>query len=264
MSEGQAPRSERFTTSQLVIAAAALAAIGFVLLIGSRGDGDPSAATTPTSQQDAPDAAPSGDQPEATDVVTSTPTDGPDDATPPPLPSGIQRPGPTQAPDPATVDRSSPSKIAIAAVTAAYSMDTATDDDPYDALARVAPWLGEPHDSDAYDLDDLGDLVADDWDTWTEHDAYASINVIQDVISNDAVSPEARGDTATEAMRKVAVSFTPLGRDGWNGSVADHTWYVHLGRGSESDGWQIVEMRRPEFAPTAPPLPTSLPTASPT
>lgn len=265
----EAPQREKFTVAQLVLAAAALAVVGLVLIFGFGGDdSDEPGTSQPASQADGDDAGAAdddggdGDDANSAPDVTSSPepsTTADDETSPPPLPPGMERPGPTEAPDPATVDHQSPSQIALAALTAAYSMDTTTDESPADAMQRVEPWLADTWKSREYDLKDLEDEVEDDWNDWADHDGYASINVIQDVISNDAVSPQERGDTETTAMRKIAVSFTPLGRDGWNGQLEDATWYVHMERPSASDPWTIVEMRRPVFDPTTRPLPTGSP-----
>ncbi|PSL01365.1 hypothetical protein CLV30_11495 [Haloactinopolyspora alba] len=264
----ESTRTERLSTGQLVLAAAALAVLGLMLIFGFGSSGEAGeAGTGETAAQpraatdDDTDAGEHDSAPESQDSPTPADSASPTSSSRPPLtpPPGIERPGPTQAPEPSTVDETSPSQLALAAVTAAYSMDSTTDADPEEALRRAEPWLAEPYDADVYDLERLGEDVEDDWDTWAEHDAYASINTIQDVISNDQTAPAERGDTATTAMRKIAVSFTPLGRDGWNGSVSDDTWYVHLERQSKSDPWHITEMRRPEFSPTFQPLPTGTP-----
>ena len=269
MPDDVAPPREKFTTAQLVLAAVALAVVGLVLIFGFGSDDTAEPGTSQHAGQDdgddahaADDGGGDGDAGSAPDVTSSPEpsTTADDETSPPPLPSGMERPGPKEAPDPATVDHQSPSQISLAALTAAYSMDTTTDESPSDAMQRVEPWLADRWKSREYDLKDLEDEVEDDWGTWADHDGYASINTIQDVISNDAVSPEDRGDTETTAMRKIAVSFTPLGRDGWNGELTDETWYVHLERTSSSEPWTIVEMRRPVFNPTTRPMPTSSPT----
>ncbi len=262
--ESPAPRTEKFTLRQLMIAAAALAVLGFFLLFEPFSGNDSESTAEPTASQ-------SGDESEATPGHTHnspSPTGGDDSGTstpddePPELPPGMERDGPTQAPDPDAIDDRSATDVALAAVTAVYSLDTATDDEPEDGMLRVEPWLQQPYDDEEYDLRSFANMIDDDWDAWVEHDGYASINTIQDVVSNDARSPEDRGDTATEAMRKIAVSFTPLGRDGWNGALSEHTWYVHVGRSSQSDPWQITEMRRPYVDPTNQPMPTTTPSPS--
>ncbi|MBB5787182.1 hypothetical protein [Jiangella mangrovi] len=260
----------------LVGAAVVLAVVGLLLVLGGGGDdGDspgsvggaaggrpgerPSEAAPPADDPSpgpgadqetvAPDAGtgepqrtPSTageDEPlEPSDTPTAQPTPGPRQT--PTLPPGMRQPEPVEVPDPGTVDGDDPTAVAVAALTAAYSFDTATDTSSADAMDRAQVWLAAPYDSSAYDLDGLRQDVERDWERWSGHQAFASINGI-DPHTTDVDTP----DTATRAERRFYVRMTPIGRDAWNGPLVEHQWFAFLERASADDQWRIVELQTP-------------------
>jgi hypothetical protein len=257
----------------LVGAAVVLAVVGLLLVIGGGGDDggssgpvggsaagppseSPSAATSadgepPGDEQqpapaDATTAEPqrtpsptSADEPlEPSDTPTAQPTPGPRQT--PTLPPGMRQPEPVAVPDPATVDGGDATAVALAALTAAYSFDTAHDASSADAMGRAQTWLAEPYDSSAYDLDGLRQDVERDWESWSRHQAFASINGI-DPHTTDVDNP----DTATRAERRFYVRMTPIGRDAWNGPLVEHQWFAFLQRASADDQWRVVELQTP-------------------
>lgn len=264
----------------LIGAAAVLAVVGFLLVFGGGGDdGEPggsaggSAGTPPgtgasagaddpiaaptegdaggtPSPDDQPDdrpaGTPSGDgtgddaaEPlEPSGTPTARPTPGPRQT--PTLPPGMRQPEPVVVPDPATVDGADPTAVAVAALTAAYSFDAATDASSDDAMQRVQTWLAAPYDSNAYDLDGLRQDVQRDWEQWAAHQAFASINAIEPH-TTDVDTP----DTDTRAERRFYVRMTPIGRDAWNGPLVEHQWFAFLERDSAAGPWRIVELQTP-------------------
>jgi hypothetical protein len=259
----------------LVGAAVVLAVVGVLLILGGGGDdGDssapaggsaggapgepPSTAATSADEQPSndpgqepapadpttaePQRTPSStteDEPlEPSDTPTAQPTPGPRQT--PTLPPGMRQPEPVTVPDPATVDGADPTAVAVAALTAAYSFDTAHDASSADAMDRAQTWLAEPYDSSAYDLDGLRQDVERDWARWSQHQAFASINGI-DPHTTDVDTP----DTATRAERRFYVRMTPIGRDAWNGALVEHQWFAFLERASADDPWRVVELQTP-------------------
>lgn len=260
----------------LIGAAVVLAVVGFLLVFGGGGDdgGSPgsvagsaggppgespsAAATSAAGQPPGKDAAtapadqpqrtpspaeepaeePTAEPPAPTDTPTAPPTPAPRQT--PTLPPGMRQPEPVAVPEPADVDGSDPSAVAIAALTAAYSFDTARDTSSEDAMARAQPWLAGPYDDDAYDLDGLREDVERDWDRWIEHRAFASIIGI-DPHTTDVD----RRDTATRAERRFYVRMTPIGRDAWNGPLVEHQWFAFLERDSAESPWRVVELQTP-------------------
>lgn len=152
----------------------------------------------------------------------------------------MRQPEPVVVPDPAAVDDADPTAVAVAALTAAYSFDAASDASAEDAMARVQAWLAAPHDDAAYDLDGLRQDVQRDWEQWAQHQAFASINAI-DPHTTDVDTP----DTATRAERRFYVRMTPIGRDAWNGPLVEHQWFAFLARASAAEPWRIVELQTP-------------------
>ncbi|WP_116947851.1 RAD23 family protein [Jiangella endophytica] len=203
------------------------------------GDGAPppgdQPADTPTTAETSDDAS---EPLEPSDTPTARPTPGPRQT--PTLPPGMQQPEPVVVPDPATVDGADPTAVAVAALTAAYSFDAATDASSEDAMNRVQAWLAAPHDSSAYDLDGLRQDVQRDWEQWAAHQAFASINAIEPH-TTDVDTP----DTDTRAERRFYVRMTPIGRDAWNGALVEHQWFAFLERDSAADPWRIVELQTP-------------------
>lgn len=259
----------------LVGAAAALAVVGLLLVFGGGGDDGAGGGSAVVAAEDrrAPESAPetsgpaddtrltqpppdeptpagtgSDDEPgtetsseeplEPSDTPTAVPTPGPRQT--PTLPPGMDVPEPVVVPDPAAVDGTDPTAVAVAALTAAYSFDTAQDASAEAAMNRVQPWLAAPYDSTAYDLDGLRQDVQRDWERWAEHQAFASINAIEPH-STDVDTP----DTDTRAQRRFYVRMTPIGRDAWNGPLVEHQWFAFLERGSAADPWRIVELQTP-------------------
>ncbi|WP_203417012.1 hypothetical protein, partial [Jiangella ureilytica] len=158
----------------------------------------------------------------------------------PTLPPGMRQPEPVTVPDPATVDGGDPTAVAVAALTAAYSFDTAHDASSADAMDRAQTWLAAPYDSSAYDLDGLRQDVERDWERWSQHQAFASINGIEPH-TTDVDTP----DTATRAERRFYVRMTPIGRDAWNGPLVEHQWFAFLERASAGDPWRVVGLQTP-------------------
>ncbi|SDT68640.1 hypothetical protein [Jiangella sp. DSM 45060] len=260
----------------LVAAAAVLAVVGLLLVFGGGGDdggggsagGAAGAAPSPAASADpgtpddgdavTPDDAGSeppavppsdletdaatsddADEPlEPSDTPTAQPTPAPRQT--PTLPPGMRQPEPVVVPDPATVDDTDPTAVAVAALTAAYSFDAASDTSAEDAMARVQTWLAAPHDDAAYDLDGLQQDVQRDWEQWARHQAFASINAI-DPHTTDVDTP----DTATRAERRFYVRMTPIGRDAWNGPLVEHQWFAFLARASADEPWRVVELQTP-------------------
>lgn len=175
---------------------------------------------------------------EPSDTPTAAPTPAPRQT--PTLPPGMRQPEPVVVPDPATVDGADPTAVAVAALTAAYSFDTAQDASSEDAMARVQDWLAAPYDSTAYDLDGLSQDVQRDWEQWSEHQAFASINAIEPQTTDVDTA-----DTATRAERRFYVRMTPIGRDAWNGALVEHQWFAFLERASASEPWRLVELQTP-------------------
>ncbi|TDE12580.1 hypothetical protein [Jiangella asiatica] len=207
---------------------------------GGAGNEGSGAATTPGPTADgSPDPPADQDEPlEPTDTPTAAPTPAPRQT--PTLPPGMRLPEPVVVPDPVTVDGGNPSAVALAALTAAYSFDTAGDASASDAMARAEAWLTEEYASSAYDLEGLAQDVQRDWELWAEHQAFASINSIE-----PQTTDVDRPDTATQAERRFYVRVTPVGRDAWNGDLMVHQWFVFLARDSTTDEWRIVEMQTP-------------------
>ncbi|WP_053203690.1 hypothetical protein [Jiangella muralis] len=259
----------------LVAAAAVLAVVGLLLVLGGGGDdGDgggsaggsaggaprPGASAGPGDATDPadpgpPDAGDAGSDPPAdpptgagpsdteeplapSDTPTAQPTPAPRQT--PTLPPGMRQPEPVVVPDAATVDDADPTAVAVAALTAAYSFDAASDASAEDAMARVQGWLAAPHDSTAYDLDGLRQDVQRDWEQWAQHQAFASINAIEPHTTDVDTA-----DTATRAERRFYVRMTPIGRDAWNGPLVEHQWFAFLERASADDAWRIVELQTP-------------------
>ncbi|SDU32564.1 hypothetical protein [Jiangella alkaliphila] len=259
--------------SSLLLAgvAAVLAVVGLLLVFGGGGDDDGSGGSAEGSAgTDDPVAEPTGGGPDGNDAgVGTTPpdeqptgaessTEAGGDAEPlepsdtptaaptpaprqtPTLPPGMRQPEPVVVPDPATVDGADPTAVAVAALTAAYSFDTAQDASSEDAMARVQDWLAAPYDSTAYDLDGLSQDVQRDWEQWSAHQAFASINAIEPQTTDVDTA-----DTATRAERRFYVRMTPIGRDAWNGALVEHQWFAFLERASVSEPWRLVELQTP-------------------
>lgn len=187
---------------------------------------------------EAPPEEPGEEPLEPSDTPTAQPTPAPRQT--PTLPPGMSQPAPVAVPDPAAVDGHDPTAVAVAALTAAYSFDTAHDTSSDDAMSRTQPWLAAPYDSSTYDLDGLRQDVQRDWDQWAEHQAFASLNGI-DPHTTDVDTP----DTATRAERRFYVRMTPIGRDAWNGPLVEHQWFAFLERDSADDAWRIAELQTP-------------------
>lgn len=193
--------------------------------------GEPTDTTTSPAKTGGPDGDATGADPEATAGPRPTPT----------LPPGMRLPEPVQVPHPADVDGSDPSAVALAALTAVYSFDTTVDESSSDALARAEQWLAEEYGSQAYDLEGLErDVQREWWALWSEHHAFAAINSIEPHTTDFDTK-----DTAARAERRFYVRMTPVGRDAWNGNLVVHQWFVFLGRDTDSDDWEIVELRTP-------------------
>lgn len=217
---------------------------------GGDGAGDTPADGTSTADTDAPDRPGAGtgsepaepddhDEPLApSDTPTAAQTPAPRQT--PTLPPGMRLPEPAEVPDPATVDGNDPTAVVAAALTAAYSFDTAHDTSARDAMTRAQAWLTDEYSSSSYDLEGLEQDVQRDWPVWSEHQAFASISSVEPQ-TTDVDTP----DTATRAERRFYVRMTPVGRDAWNGALTVHQWFAFLTRDSAADPWKIVELQTP-------------------
>ncbi|WP_157254805.1 hypothetical protein [Nonomuraea typhae] len=143
----------------------------------------------------------------------------------------IPLPLPSSRPAAAGTDDTAPDAVSAAALTAMWSIDTATDHDPRAAALRASPWL-----SPAY----LAALRSDPspgtdatWTTWAAHRARTQVNLAPGHDQRPA-------DTATTAYRQWSLTITPVGRDGWRGPPSDLTAFATLTREHHGATWKVA------------------------
>ncbi|MFF7987737.1 hypothetical protein ACFZDK_53380 [Streptomyces sp. NPDC007901] len=133
------------------------------------------------------------------------------------------------------VDRSDPDAVSKGALTALWTFDTVTDDDPFAADVRAADggWLTAAYADElrSHRAESVRDVQ---WRQWTTHRARTTVALAP---ADDAAKP---ADTRTEAWRQWAVTTTPHGRDHWTGKPTTVAAYVHLTRTGPGKPWRVA------------------------
>ncbi|MFD7548337.1 hypothetical protein [Streptomyces sp. NPDC059816] len=117
----------------------------------------------------------------------------------------------------------------------AYAYDTKYDAGPHDATLRALRYFTEKRAAAEREYRSAAGPGAE-WNTWAEHQAWTKSTARLQV---DADHPE---DTAHQAFRRIAISCTVRGRDGWNGTGPRAHAYVTLQRSSGGDPWRISKI----------------------
>ncbi|MBQ1028964.1 hypothetical protein KBX26_02940 [Micromonospora sp. C97] len=147
------------------------------------------------------------------------------------LPAPADVAAPVPPPSRAGFSYGDPGEVCTRFTVALYSVDTRRDAGPGDAYDRAIRYAS-------------GTLAAQSpaarqdgrWATWTEHRAYVD-TVVEPFV--DVLQPL---DTAIAARRRVRVTATPLGEDGWRGWTEHSLVDCTLRRGGpDGSGWRVAE-----------------------
>lgn len=141
--------------------------------------------------------------------------------------------GATVAPAPGAGNDQTPDTAAVAAAIAWYSSDTAVDAGPNAAAVRAAAWLTPDLLAQVEAFAPVGGPGAD-WTQWASHRAWLQVTA---VLSGD----DHPADTATAAVRQVAITVTPVGRDGWTAPPTTEVAAVTLTH--TAGGWRLQQLR---------------------
>lgn len=134
----------------------------------------------------------------------------------------------------ATVSQGDPSSVAVAAMRASLTVDTAIDVAPLDAQRRTAPFL----DTKLAALSRLpvgGNGGSDAaWVRLGEHHGYTT------VAAKSTPQEGQPGDTPTTAVRSITVTVTSRGSNGWHTTGTPQLWIVTLTH--EPLGWRVSDL----------------------
>lgn len=167
-----------------------------------------------------------------TPPASTAPTAVPPNWTPENVPTGAPGTPAGGVPDPATVDDADPDAVAVAALTAMFSMDTAIDLSPSDADRRAIPWLSEAFADGVRAGSPSGGGA--DWIALTEHQGYTVVDQVFDVSEDGAPT-----DSDQHVYRIYQVTYTPTGRDGWTGEPVTYYYYLTLIRADTTQPWRL-------------------------
>jgi hypothetical protein len=132
---------------------------------------------------------------------------------------------------PSSVNGSDASAVALAAICAIESSDTAVDADPHATVQRARAWLTPAFAEQVRRYPAVAAPGAQ-WNTWSTHRAY--VQVATSLGGDD--QPE---ETGTHAYRQVIAVLHPIGRDGWRGQPQRRVVFVTLTR-TPGAPWRIA------------------------
>lgn len=128
------------------------------------------------------------------------------------------------------MDGADPSAVALGAVRAIESSDTAVDADPNATVQRASAWLTPSFAAQVRRYRPVAAPGAQ-WNEWTTHKAYVQVSTS---LGDDDQPPA----TATRAYRQVVAELHPTGRDGWRGLAERVVVFVTLTR-TAGAAWRV-------------------------
>lgn len=132
-----------------------------------------------------------------------------------------------------SVDRSNPTAVARAAITANWTSDTTVDSRPFAATLRSLIWYTPAAAAKVRAHPPTGP-AGEQWSTWAAHRATTTVTMQLD---QDAGAPP---DTSTVAYRSFEVTVTAHGQAGWTAPASHYQCFVTLTRTSADAAWQVA------------------------
>lgn len=132
-----------------------------------------------------------------------------------------------------SVDRSNPTAVARAAITANWTSDTTVDSGPFAATLRSLIWYTPAAAAKVRAHPPTGP-AGEQWSTWSSHRA---ITTVATALDHDTGAPP---DTSTAAYRSFEVTVTAHGQAGWTAPASHYQCFVTLTRTSANAAWQVA------------------------
>lgn len=134
------------------------------------------------------------------------------------------------------VNRSDPTAVADALLTATFTSNTTTDTSPQDAVNRSLIWYTAAEAAKIRSEEPTGPAGAE-WTLWAAHHVVTSVAV---AVNHDSGAP---ADTTVEAYRQFAVTVTPQGSNGWTTPPDEYQCFIVLTRPAAHGAWQVSSLQ---------------------